>query len=146
MKVICPEGATGGIDTDLNAKVKVAIEEVKNGNDFVFLHINATDKLSHEGNLYGKIEAIERIDKEVINPIIRELANSIENFKFMIATDHNTYCSTKSHEKGPVPFLIFDGMRRKGNKEHFCEKSCKAQHLNFKSGKELFDYFIQKND
>lgn len=143
-KVICPKGATGGMNTDLHAKVKTAIEEIKYGNNFVFLHINATDKLSHDGDLYGKIEAIEKIDREVIKPIINELINSIENFKFMITTDHNTYCSTRSHEIGQVPFLIFDGIYNAINeKQHFCEKSCKIKNLNFKSGKKLFDYFVK---
>lgn len=64
----------------------------------------------------GKIKAIEKIDKEVIGTIIRELLNSIDNFKLMIVTDHNTYCSTKSYERGEVPFLIWDGMHHQNKK------------------------------
>lgn len=142
MKVICPRGATGGLDTDLKEKVKATIEEIKHGNDIVFLHINLTDEVSHKGDLEGKIRVIEKIDKEVVGTIIGELLNSIDNFKLMIVTDHYTCCSTKSHEKGEVPFLIWDGMHHQNHKKHFCERNCKNEKLYFDSGKDLFNYFI----
>lgn len=143
MKVVCPKGATGGNDTDLKSKVRATIEEIKNGNDIVFLHINLTDEVSHNGDLNGKINAIEKIDNEVIGTIIKELLDSVEDFKLMIVPDHNTYCSTRSHERGEVPFMIWDGIYHNNNKKHFCERDCKTEKLYFDSGKDLFNYFVQ---
>lgn len=134
----------GGIDTDLDSKVEATINEIRKGNNIIFLHINMTDEISHEGNLYEKVSSIENIDKKVVKAILEEIKELDENIKLMIVTDHYTYCSTKKHERGCVPFLIYDrNNNQKQNYKHFCEKSCNLANTHFNSGKDLFEYFIQ---
>ena len=143
LKVVCPKGATGGFDTDLDSKVKTTIDEIKDGNNIIFLHINMTDEVSHRGNLYEKVKSIEKIDKKVVKAIVDEIRKADESISLMIVTDHYTCCSTKEHERGCVPFLIYSkDNNQKQDFKHFCEKSCQ-QALNFNSGKDLFEYFIK---
>lgn len=103
MNVVTPVGATGGIDTDYNAKAKAAIELLKE-NDFVFLHIKATDAASHDGLVEEKVKAIERIDK-VIGTIVDNVGR--DNLILMFTGDHTTPVEVKEHSGDPVPILLY---------------------------------------
>lgn len=144
LKVICPKGATGGFDTDLDSKVETTINEIGKGNNIIFLHINMTDEVSHKGELYEKVQSIEKIDEKVVKAIVDEIRKSDESIDLMIVTDHYTCCSTKEHERACVPFLIYNrDNNKKQNYNHFCEKTCHSANLHFNSGKDLFEYFIK---
>lgn len=144
LKVICPKGVTGGFYTDLDSKVEATKNEIREGNNIIFLHINMTDEVSHKGNLYQKVKSIEKIDKKVVKPILDEVRKTDESVGVMIVTDHYTYCSTKEHERGCVPFLIYDrNNNQKQNYKHFCEETCRQANLHFNSRKDLFEYFIK---
>ncbi|ACP38436.1 2,3-bisphosphoglycerate-independent phosphoglycerate mutase [Saccharolobus islandicus] len=103
MNVVTPVGATGGIDTNYNAKAKAAIELLKE-NDFVFLHIKATDAASHDGLVEEKVKAIERIDK-VIGTIVDNVGR--DNLILMFTGDHATPVEVKEHSGDPVPILLY---------------------------------------
>ncbi|WP_338600935.1 2,3-bisphosphoglycerate-independent phosphoglycerate mutase [Sulfolobus tengchongensis] len=103
MNVVTPPGATGGIDTDYNAKANAAIELLKE-NDFVFLHIKATDAASHDGLIEEKVKAIERIDK-VIGSIVDKIGR--DNLIIMFTGDHATPVEIKEHTGDPVPVLLY---------------------------------------
>ncbi|MEM3209719.1 MAG: 2,3-bisphosphoglycerate-independent phosphoglycerate mutase [Saccharolobus sp.] len=103
MDVITPIGATGGIDTDYNAKAKAAIELLKE-HDFVFLHIKATDAASHDGLVEEKVKAIERIDG-VLGNILDKVGR--DNLIIMFTGDHTTPVEVKEHTGDPVPILLY---------------------------------------
>ena len=63
------EGATGYTDTNYRGKAQKALEYLRDG-DFVFLHVEAPDEMGHEGDIKGKIKAIEDFDKEVVETIL----------------------------------------------------------------------------
>ncbi len=97
-------GATGYLDTDYGAKARAALELIKD-NDIVYIHIEAPDEASHNGSIPDKIEAIERIDRDVLGPLLEK---SGDGTRFLIVTDHATPISMRTHFAVPVPFAIFE--------------------------------------
>ena len=97
-------GATGYLDTDYAAKGSAAIAEFAT-TDLVCVHIEAPDEASHEGNASEKVKAIEQIDALIVQPIANFLATQGDH-RILVCPDHPTFLSTKTHSRGPVPFLI----------------------------------------
>ncbi|MBA4417481.1 MAG: cofactor-independent phosphoglycerate mutase [Syntrophus sp. (in: bacteria)] len=98
------EGATGYLDTDYGAKARKALDLLQT-HDIVYVHIEAPDEASHNGNVEEKIKAIECIDKEVVGRIYEEAGDRV---RFLIVTDHATPISMKTHYACPVPFAIYE--------------------------------------
>lgn len=117
-------GATGDTKTNLNNKMKVTIKTLKKY-DFVFLHINGTDILSHDKKFKEKAKFIEKIDKEFKK--VLEVYNSRENV-YIVTCDHRSISNPKfkgyAHVQDPVPVLVSgDGIKPKGF-DKFTEKNC----------------------
>ena len=101
IKTIDVKGATGNVDTDLDAKMKAAIEAL-NRCDFVLFHIKGTDTASHDKNPKLKRTFLERIDREVGAWLLH-----LRNATIVVATDHATSSKSGEHIFGPVPFLLY---------------------------------------
>ncbi|MDR0804352.1 MAG: cofactor-independent phosphoglycerate mutase [Oscillospiraceae bacterium] len=104
------EGATGYLDTNFAGKAEAAINALKNGADYVYLHIEAPDECGHRGEADGKIRAIELIDEKVLEPILSAFEDGElkdENFRILVCPDHPTPLETKTHSRSAVPFFIF---------------------------------------
>jgi len=84
------EGATGTIHSNFDNKAIACIESLKSGKDYVYLHLEAPDECSHQGNLEEKIKSIEIIDKKIVKYIKENLEIMNEEFKIMILPDHPT--------------------------------------------------------
>ncbi|MDZ7837015.1 MAG: hypothetical protein U5N58_03180 [Actinomycetota bacterium] len=85
------QGATGNLHTNFEGKARAATDQLEK-NDFVYVHIEAPDECGHQGDIKGKIEAIERIDERVIGPIYSWLDSNRKDFKIMVLPDHpNTH-------------------------------------------------------
>ncbi len=97
-------GTTGYLDTDYAAKGRYAIEALKH-HDVVCVHVEAPDEASHEGNAAAKVEALERIDTDIVGPI-REALASYGDWRILITPDHRTTLTTRAHAHGPVPFVV----------------------------------------
>jgi len=95
------ENATGDTDTDLVEKANAVLNEIKT-HDVVIAHINGTDEASHRNDLYGKINFIEKIDKELLEEIY---INSSKSTRIIILSDHQTSSKTGKHEKGYVDII-----------------------------------------
>lgn len=100
------EGATGLYDTNYEGKAKAAVEALKT-DDFVFLHIEASDEAGHEGNVSLKLKTIEYLDSRVIGPIYEAVKNWKEPVAIAVLPDHPTPCELRTHVNEPVPFLIY---------------------------------------
>ena len=139
------EGVTGTIHTNFKGKAGAAINELKGEKDFVYLHLEATDECSHQGNVRDKVKAIEIIDREVIGPVKEALDRQGAHYRMMILTDHYTPISLRTHTSEPVPFMIYDNSRRVDNKsERFDEFTAKKAGLYFDEGYRLLDHFFKK--
>lgn len=106
MKVIHVEGATGLYNTNYEGKAKAAIDALKE-NDFVYLHIEASDEAGHEGDVELKTKTIEYLDQRVVKYIIEETAKMDEEVAIAILPDHPTPCALKTHTRDAVPFTIY---------------------------------------
>ncbi|SHE57353.1 2,3-bisphosphoglycerate-independent phosphoglycerate mutase [Clostridium fallax] len=117
-------GATGYTDTNYEQKAIYSKKYIEN-NDFVLVHINATDELAHQRDYIGKIKAIEKIDELIVGPILKELRSKFgDEFRMVICGDHKTRCKDGKHVGDPVPYLIY-GKDVKPSKEYiFSEKEC----------------------
>jgi 2,3-bisphosphoglycerate-independent phosphoglycerate mutase len=101
-------GATGTLLTNFRGKADGAIEEFKSGRDFVYIHIEAPDECSHQGDLNGKLESLEKTDKEVFKPVFEYLQGTGEAFKILIVPDHRTPIEIRTHSSEPVPFVLYE--------------------------------------
>jgi len=106
LKVIEVEGATGLYNTNYEGKAQAAIDALRE-NDFVYLHIEASDEAGHEGNVELKIKTIEYLDSRVVKPIFEEVSKWNEPVTIAILPDHPTPCAIKTHTISPVPFIIY---------------------------------------
>jgi 2,3-bisphosphoglycerate-independent phosphoglycerate mutase len=120
MKLIDVKGATGTPQTDFMAKAKATIQTLKT-NDFVVLHVKATDVASHDGGVKQKIELIEKIDR-----MLGYMLNNIDLSSTCLAVtaDHTTSSITQNHEGDPVPLAITGPYVRRDDVEEFDERSC----------------------
>ncbi len=106
MEVIRVEGATGLYDTNYEGKARAAVEALKS-NDFVYLHIEASDEAGHEGDVELKTKTIEYLDQRVVKYIIEESKKMDEPVAIAILPDHPTPCALKTHTREPIPFIIY---------------------------------------
>ena len=133
LRVINVEGATGLYDTNYEGKAKAAIEALRT-DDFVYLHVEASDEAGHDGDLDLKLQTIENLDRRAIRPIYEEVKNwgvpgtptaDMEPVAIAVLPDHPTPVAHRTHTNEPVPFLIYaPGMEPDGVKA-FDEDSCK---------------------
>lgn len=137
------EGATGTIDTNFKGKADACINALNHGKDFVYLHLEATDECSHQGNLEAKIKAVEIIDQEVVSYLKEQLDHLNMDYKFLVLPDHPTPVHLRTHTSDPVPYMLYDSRNKKRlHERHYHEKSC-AKGEYFASGPELLKYFLK---
>lgn len=99
-------GATGYLDTDYAAKGRAAVAALgRDEIDLICVHVEATDEASHEGRVDAKIEALQRIDADIVAPL-RELAERRGDIRILITPDHPTPIRLKTHSHGAVPFAL----------------------------------------
>ena len=106
LKVLHVEGATGLYDTNYEGKAQAALEALKE-NDFVYLHIEASDEAGHEGDVALKIKTIENLDRRAVGPIYEAVKQWEEPVAIAVLPDHPTPCAVRTHTNEPVPFLIW---------------------------------------
>ncbi len=145
LTVIEVPGATGYIDTNYEGKVDYAIEALKQ-HDFVVIHVEAPDEVSHEGSLELKIKAIDDFDRRVVRYLLEKIVTITDKYRILVCCDHLTPVSIRTHSSKPVPFAIFDSTKAKEKKGeiNFCEREAYRSPLFFKSGPELLEYFLQR--
>lgn len=100
------EGATGLYDTNYENKVAAALEALRT-DDFVYLHVEASDEAGHEGNEDLKTLTIENLDSRAVGPIYEAVKDWEEPVAIAVLPDHPTPCELRTHTAEPVPFLIW---------------------------------------
>lgn len=101
------EGATGLYDTNYENKVAAALDALRSGSDFVFLHIEASDEAGHEGDINLKLRTIEDLDSRVVGPVYEAVKDWDEPVAIAVLPDHPTPCELRTHTAEPVPFVIY---------------------------------------
>lgn len=106
LKVIEVEGATGLYDTNYEGKAQAALDALRT-DDFVYLHVEASDEAGHEGDVALKIQTIENLDNRILRVLFEELKRWDEPVAIAVLPDHPTPCAIRTHTNTPVPFLIY---------------------------------------
>jgi 2,3-bisphosphoglycerate-independent phosphoglycerate mutase len=144
LEIINVPGVTGYLDTNYAGKAEYALREISK-KDFVYVHVEAPDEASHNGNLKDKIQAIEDFDGKIVGPILRGLERW-EDFRLLVLPDHPTPLALKTHSPEPVPFVIFsseDARKARKKDRSFDEVSAPQTGLFVERGHELLEKFIK---
>ncbi len=141
MNVVNVDGATGYIDTNFEGKAAAAISEFENGQDFVYIHVEAPDECGHRHEIENKVKSIELIDKYVLEPVAEYLKRTGEAFRVLITPDHATPLSLKTHTNDPVPFMIYDSSKENNGVKSFNEKTAYETGLFVEKGHTIMDLF-----
>ncbi|MBV8316390.1 MAG: phosphoglycerate mutase, partial [Planctomycetaceae bacterium] len=97
-------GATGYLDTDYAAKGRYGVEALRD-HDIVCVHVEAPDEASHEGRVDAKVEALERIDRDIVGPL-REALETSGDWRILISPDHATLLRTRAHDRRWVAWAM----------------------------------------
>ena len=123
LRIIEVEGATGLADTNYEGKAQAAIEALKR-DDFVFVHVEASDEAGHDGDLELKLNTIEYLDQRLIKPIYDEIMTWNEPVAIAVLPDHLTPVEMRIHVGQPVPFLIWYNGIQADDIQQYDEVSC----------------------
>ncbi len=142
MESIDVKGATGTLDTNYAGKVEATLQALKDGTDFVYLHIEAPDECGHRGEADNKVRAIELIDEKVISPLLKGL-EQYDDYKLMVLPDHATPLSIKTHSSDPVPYVMIQkSEQRLSGNTCYDEVSAKNSGIHQESGTALLSRFL----
>ena len=123
LRIVKVPGATGLANTNYEGKALAAIDALKT-DDFVFVHVEASDEAGHDGDLELKLKTIEYLDQRLIAPIYQEVCAWDEPVCIAVLPDHLTPVEQRVHVGQPVPFLIWHKGIEPDNVQQYDEVSC----------------------
>ena len=145
MQVIEVEGANGSLHTNYEGKAAAAVKAVlEDGNDFVYVHVEAPDEMGHQGSMESKVQAIEYLDSRVVAPIKAAMDASGEDYRLLVLPDHPTPIRARTHTSEPVPFVIYDSRRQARKIARYCETEAAATGELIDPGHKLLSLFLKK--
>ena len=139
--VIEVPGATGFADTNYRGKAAAAIKALDKY-DLVFIHVEAPDEASHEGNVELKKRTIEQVDKYIVGPVLEALKKH-ENWRILVMPDHPTPVRSGSHSVEPVPFAIAGSDIDSILETAFSEADAAKAGFQIDQGFELMEFFLK---
>jgi 2,3-bisphosphoglycerate-independent phosphoglycerate mutase len=142
LEVIAVPGATGYLDTNYQGKAEYALQALEKG-DFIYLHVEAPDEASHNGDLDAKMAAIEAFDEQVVGTIVAGMEGRGDH-RIMVLPDHPTPLELRTHADDPVPFVIYDSAEhRPTGARGFDEHEAAQSGLRIEEGYELMERLIR---
>jgi len=138
--VINVEGATGLYNTNYEGKADACLKALKSY-DLVWVHVEASDEASHEGDLDLKIKTIEYFDKRLVGRVLDSID---EDIHIALLPDHFTPISMRTHVADAVPFLIYDPQKEADEVSQFDEFSCAKGSLGLLKGDKFIRIFLGK--
>ncbi|MBO6217350.1 MAG: cofactor-independent phosphoglycerate mutase [Prevotella sp.] len=145
LKIIKVPGATGLANTNYEGKAKAAIEAMKSDN-FIFVHVEATDEAGHDGDLELKLRAISYLDQRLIKPIVEAAETSDEKVCIAVLPDHLTPVELRVHVGEPVPFLIWYPGIQADDVQTYDEVSCVSGSYGLLRLREFMETFMAAGD
>ncbi len=126
MRVIQVPGANGGLNTNYEGKAQAAVNAVlKEGADFAYIHLEASDEMGHQGSLERKRRAIENLDTRVLKIVTEQMDASGEPYRLLVLPDHPTPIRIRTHTADPVPYLLYDSTKKLGDGRPYGETSAR---------------------
>ena len=149
LRIVEVPGATGTVDTDFAGKADAAIREFADGQDYVYLHVEAPDECGHRHEVDGKVLSIERIDTDIASPLFSWLEShrrdTGEDYRILVLPDHPTPLTLRTHTSDPVPFILYSSDRTEDARtsERYDELSCAETGYRVEHGHRLFGSFVE---
>lgn len=141
LRCIDVEGATGLYNTNYEGKAQAAIEALKT-DDFVYLHIEASDEAGHEGDVPLKLKTIEYLDHRAVGPIYEAVKDWDEPVAIAVLPDHPTPCELRTHTAEPIPFLIYYPGIEPDNVSTYDEVACQKGEYGLLDKDEFMNLFM----
>lgn len=138
------DGATGYIDTNFEGKAEATVACLKNGCDFVYIHLEAPDECGHRNEPDNKVKAIEMIDSRVLPIVLDGLLDIGEDYKIMVLPDHPTPIVTQTHASDPVPYVIYHKNGEKQGVPTVNEETAKATGVFLEKGPDIMKKFLEE--
>ena len=145
LRIIKVPGATGLANTNYEGKAQAAIDALKT-DDFVFVHVEATDEAGHDGDVDLKLKAIDYLDRRLIKPIYEAVCQMDEPVCMAILPDHPTPVELRIHVNEPVPFIIWHRGIAPDEVQHYDEASCVSGAYGLLRLQEFMQAFMGIND
>lgn len=143
MQSIDVPGATGSLDTNYEGKAQAALDALlKEGSDFVYIHLEGPDEMGHQGEMKHKIRSIEYIDEKIIGAVKNGLEAAGEAYRILVLPDHPTPIRCRTHTSDPVPYLLYDSTKPVDQGCAFTEKDAKESGIFVEHGYELIRTLI----
>lgn len=145
MRVIQVPGATGGLNTNYEGKAQAAVDTLlKEGSDFVYVHLEGPDEMGHQGSLARKQQAIENLDSRVLRIVTEQMDASGEPYRLLVLPDHPTPLRIRTHTADPVPYLLYDSTRKLGDGRLYGETSAKESGILRREGWRLMRVLLEQ--
>lgn len=145
LDVINVEGATGLYDTNYEGKAQAALAALRE-QDFVYLHIEASDEAGHEGDVDLKIKTIENLDARVVKTIFEEIEKWDEPVTIAVLPDHPTPCAIRTHTRDPIPFVIYHKQISPDDVKTYDEMAAKNGSFGLLRGDEFMKVLFEKSE
>ena len=123
LRIIEVPGATGLANTNYEGKAQAAIDALQT-DDFVFVHVEATDEAGHDGDVDLKLKAIDYLDQRLIKPVVEAIGQMDEPACVAVLPDHPTPVELRIHVNEPVPFIIWHQGIEPDDVQFYDEESC----------------------
>jgi 2,3-bisphosphoglycerate-independent phosphoglycerate mutase len=142
LRVLDVEGATGLWDTNYEGKAEAAIQALREGDDFVYVHVEASDEAGHDGDLQLKLQTIENLDNRLVRPILEALPTIGEEVAIAVLPDHPTPISLRTHTAEPIPFCIYYPGIKPDSVQTFSENAAKEGTYGLLQGNQFINLFM----
>ena len=143
LRIIEVPGATGLANTNYEGKAQAAIDALKT-DDFVFVHVEATDEAGHDGDVELKVRAIDYLDKRLIKPVLEAIQQMDEPVCVAVLPDHPTPVELRIHVNEPVPFIIWHQGITPDDVQYYDEESCVSGSYGLLRLQEFMQTFINE--
>lgn len=145
MRNIIVPGANGGLHTNYEGKAQAAADALlKEGADFVYVHLEAPDEMGHQGSLERKLQAIENLDQRIIRIVKERMDASGEAYRMLVLPDHPTPLRIRTHTGDPVPYLLYDSTKKLGDGRLYCEKTAAQSGILRPEGYKMMDLLLER--
>lgn len=144
MTNIIVDGANGTLHTNYEGKAQAAVDALRDGFDFVYVHVEAPDEMGHQGSVERKVQSIEYLDGRVIGPIVKKLEEAGVEFRLLVMPDHPTPICVRTHTSEPVPYLLYDSTQPGDYDWKYHEQDAQASGNLMSHGYEMMDYLFSR--
>lgn len=144
MESIDVEGATGNVHTNFDGKAKAAVDALKSGADYIYIHMEAPDECGHRHEVENKVKSIELIDAKVVAYIKEKLDEMGEDYRMLVLPDHPTPLCLRTHTRDAVPYIIYDSAEEKDSGiDSYTESNAAKSGIVIEKGHDLMSRFIK---